>query len=109
MPDLTWIPRRPAGRFFARMRPTPSALKTPRGPNPAVALSDALRLCPPCGTLPPMATNEKLNDRLDALRTRHAQAEAGGGTERRKRQHGRCNNRQTRNHHYSPKRQLTRF
>jgi propionyl-CoA carboxylase beta chain len=34
-----------------------------------------------------MATNEKVNHRLEELATRNAAAEAGGGTERRERQH----------------------
>jgi len=34
-----------------------------------------------------MAINEKVNERVEALRKRHAQAEAGGGAERRERQH----------------------
>jgi propionyl-CoA carboxylase beta chain len=34
-----------------------------------------------------MATNEKLHDRTAALKQRHAQAEAGGGAERREKQH----------------------
>ncbi len=34
-----------------------------------------------------MATNEKLHDRIAELKQRHAQAEAGGGAERREKQH----------------------